>query len=115
MDKFEIEKLEDYADELYHQREESNKELEKVYAEINSQKTFVCSITDHALMRYLQREELIPVSEARYKILTEVETFLKTFDKIKLEALKGIPYKLYLKGLVFLIKDFVIYTIYKDV
>lgn len=92
---------------LEKKRDDINTKLEKSFQIINEKKRFAYVVSDHAVLRYLQRVELIPVSEARYKILTMVEDFLT--DK-KVELLKDTNYKLNIKGITFIIRNRTIIT-----
>ena len=100
--------------ELYtEKRKELNKKIELIYQEINDKEEFLFKIKDHAVLRYLQRVELIPPSEASYIIRKTVSDFVK--DKnIKLEKLNNIIYKIRIKSVIYLIRNFNIITIEFD-
>ena len=85
-------------------------ELEDLYSELLQYKNFKFKVTDHSILRYLQRIELIPISKARYLILSSVENFVK---KIKKEYLKDIRYKLLIDKIVYIIQNKTIITVEK--
>ena len=85
-------------------------ELEDLYYELLQYKNFKFKVTDHSILRYLQRIELIPISKARYLILSSVENFVK---KIKKEYLKDIRYKLLIDKIVYIIQNKTIITVEK--
>lgn len=104
-----IESLHKVNELLDIEKKKINEKKEKIYQVINLKRDFKYSVTDHALIQYLRRIELIPPSEARYKILTEVESLL---NKTEIKILKGIPYKLISpSNIIFLIRDKRIITI----
>jgi hypothetical protein len=81
--------------------------IDELYSNLNEKVKFDFKVTDHAILRYLQRIELIPISEARYKILNAVQTVFnnKNFntDKIGMELRLG--------SIIYLIKNRTIITI----
>lgn len=107
-------KLKESANKLIELRDETNKQIEDVYYELNDRSNFEYILKDHALIRYLQRVELIPVSEARYKILTSIQNFMKTV-KPKIDYLKNNTFELRLNDVIYVIKNKNIITIKTDV
>lgn len=103
-------KLIESAKELEEIRTTTNSELENVYYQLSNIKHFDYKITDHSIVRYLQRVELIPVSEARYKILSSIQNFMDTV-KPKLNLLKNNTFELRLNGIIYVIKNKTIITI----
>ncbi len=68
-----------------------NEKKEQIYQVINLKKDFKYNVTDHALIQYLRRIRLLPPSEARFRILTEIEEMLRGKN---MELLKDVTYKI---------------------
>jgi len=89
-----------------------HKDLEKLYLELLQIKNFRYKVTDHSILRYLQRIELISVSKARYMILSSVEKFVQK-KLYKKEYLKNIRWKLGIENVVYIIENRTIITVEK--
>ena len=103
-------KLIDVAENLVKKRKIINDELENVYYQLSDISKFDYKITDHSVVRYLQRVELIPISEARYKILSSIQNFMDTV-KPKLNLLKNNTFELRLNGIIYVIRNKTIITV----
>lgn len=97
-------------EELKTERIRINNDIEQYYNNENVNINFEYKITDHAIVRYLQRVELIPVSEARYKILSAIQKFMYTV-KPKLNLLKNNTFELRLDSIIYVIKNKTVITI----
>lgn len=106
----ETKKLIDVTEKLVEKRKIINTELENVYYQLANNKNFDYKITDHSLVRYLQRVELIPISEARYKILSSIQNFMDTV-KPKLNLLKNNTFELRLNNVIYVIRNKTIITV----
>ena len=94
-------------------RKKINEILEAQFVELAESEKFNFRCSDHAVVRYLQRINLVPPSEARYTMLKEVEDEIK--DKnIKIEFFKDVHYKLPVKGKFYLIKNNNIITVFTE-
>lgn len=83
-------------------RSQSNKRLEELYQTLNQKTVFRFKTTDHSIIRYLQRVELCPVSEARYKILSTLEHYFDTKHDLY-EKMKNISFKLQIDGIIYVV------------
>lgn len=102
--------LEESAKLYKEKRDQVNKKIELIYQEIGDKDDFIFKVKDHAILRYLQRVELIPPSEASYKIRKRLSEFV-TEKNIKLEKLNNIIYKIRIQGVIYLVRNFTIITI----
>lgn len=104
--------------ELYKKRREIDSEIDRVYVDLIPRIKFKFSVTDHALVEYLEDiNDSIPVSnihEAKFRILSTVESFFDEHPNINLADLKGTAYKLRISGLIYVILNNKIITIYSD-
>lgn len=100
--------------ELYSRRGAINKEIDEVYTDLLERIPFKFKITDHAVVEYLKDFELVPVSEARFKMLSAVETFFDEHPNINPETLKDTHYKLRVSGIIYVIHNYTIVTCYAD-
>ena len=96
---------------LKKKRAEINKQIDDFYFQLNEIKTFDFILSDHALIRYLQRVELISVSEARYKILEQIQNFFEKNKHIDRNTLKNVAYKLRIGDVIYVITDNKIITV----
>ena len=99
---------------LYKKRQEVNKEIDETYQELNKFVKFRFTCTDHALIKYLKDIELIPVAEARFKILSAVETFFDENPNINPETLKDTYYKIQLQGIIYVVNNYTVITVYPN-
>jgi len=104
------EKLNEVSEKLIDKRKIINDELENVYYQLSNITNFDYKITDHAVVRYLQRVELIPISEARYKILSSIQKFMDTV-KPKLNLLKNNTFELRLNSIIYVIRNKTVITV----
>lgn len=105
-------KLQTRLKELYRSRKEINEEIDKTYREILPTIPWKFGVSDHAIVEYQQDIELLPVSEVRFKILSSVETFFDEHPTIDPETLKKTIYKLLIGGMVYVINNYKVITVY---
>lgn len=91
-------------------RSQSNKKLEEAYQNLNQETPFRFKTTDHSIIRYLQRVELCPVSEARYKILSKIEHYFDSKNDLY-EKMKNISFKLQIDDIIYVVSKKRVITI----
>jgi hypothetical protein len=87
-------------------------EVEDYYSKLNQKTDFSHKLTDHSLIRYLQRIELIPISQARYKILSQIDEFMNSY-KPNLKILRGNTFELKLEEVIYVIRNKTVITVKK--
>ena len=102
--------LQQVAPILERRKEELNQKIEITYNLLNEQEKFIFECTDHCVLRYLQRVQLIPVSQARYIIRKTVSDFVKE-KSLDLKPLKNVGYKIDINGIRYVIRNKKIVTI----
>lgn len=102
--------MKDKLEQIHEKRIQLNNDIEEIYYKLNDNINFDYKITDHSLVRYLQRVELIPVSEAKYKILSSIQNFMNTV-KPKIDYLKNNTFELRLNSIIYVIKNKTVITI----
>lgn len=107
------EPLEKTANILIDKRKDINDSIEEIYGHINKYKKFTFKITDHCVIQYLRRIELIPVSEARYKILTLLEDWYQQYQP-DLDTLKNVYVKVRFGEILYLIQNKTVITVVID-
>jgi hypothetical protein len=95
-------------------RKNLNENIEQLYKKLNEKTKFRFKTSDHCILRYLQRVQLVPVSEARYKILSLVENYFVQNEDVY-EKIKNSDIELRIQDKVFIIsKNKTIKTIIID-
>lgn len=92
-------------------RKRINKLLESQFVDLLEARKFNFRCSDHAIVRYQERIEFVPPSEARYIMLTDVEDEILN-KNIKVELLKDVHYRLPVRGKFYILKNGNIVTVF---
>lgn len=107
------EKLLQTIDTNLENRKKINKLLESQFVDLLELRKFNFRCSDHAVVRYQERIELVSPSEARYIMLTDIEDEIAS-KNIKVELLKDVHYRLPVRGKFYIIKNGNIITAFTD-
>jgi hypothetical protein len=108
-----LSELEDRKNKLH--SEEYKKffqDTQKFYNKLLKNTDFKFSLTDHAVVEYQNDIEFLPPAQVKFNILYSVESYIKDHPNINVKALKDAIYKPNINGVVYVIKNNKIITVY---